>query len=170
MNNSKHKIKIEDILVAHPKKALKWHGKHPSIEDTGLGNTLCFEKWGGRFFFSDEGAVQEAVDKFVEDYTNACEMTENDPTGVNVEVFNFNDMYCLLHIVSTPFGAAWGYNTSRDYARPIEYKVHYVNPTEDEIANKFGCRILVIEPFDDDSYPDYYYRECIDVERRDAHE
>ena len=68
METIRPRIKIEDILVAHPKKRLPWYGKHPSIEDTGRGNTLCYEAWGGRLFFSDEGAVREAVDKFIENY------------------------------------------------------------------------------------------------------
>ena len=68
MGEVKRRTKIEDIIVAYPKKKLNWlRNKHPSIEDTGRGTTLCYEAWGGRLFFSDEGAVREAVDKFVED-------------------------------------------------------------------------------------------------------
>lgn len=160
MNNQMKRIKIEDILVAHPKKHLSWLNKHPSIEDTGRGDTLCCEKWGGRLFYSDKGAVQEAVDKFVEDYLTDCQRAKDDPALEYGEVHNFNELYSLLGILPTPFGEVWGYNTNSDYARDIHFIVKMVNPTEDEIADALGCRILVIEPEEDLYYPDYYDREA----------
>lgn len=161
MNEVKRRTKIEDILVAYPKKTLPWlRNKHPSIEDTGRGTTLCYEAWGGRLFYSDEGAVREAVDKFVEDYTENCRRSEEDPAQTYVEVTNFNDLYALFGILPTHLGDAWGYNSSPDFARDLVFRVEMVYPTENEIADIFGCQVLIIEPYDDNTYPDYYYREC----------
>lgn len=160
MGEVKRRTKIEDIIVAYPKKKLNWlRNKHPSIEDTGRGTTLCYEAWGGRLFFSDEGAVREAVDKFVEDYAEYCRRSEEDPAQIYVEVVNFNDLYALLGILPTHLGDAWGYNSSPDYARDLVFRVEMVYPTENEIADIFGCQVLIIEPYDDNTYPDYYYRE-----------
>lgn len=153
------RIKIEDILVAHPKKRLTWYGKHPSIEDTGRGDTLCYEAWGGRLFFSDEGAVREAVDKFVENYDEMCLRTKEDPAHEYYDVTNFNDLYSLLGILPTHMGDAWGYSSSDDYSQDLHFRVEMVYPTENEIADLFGCQVLIIEPIDQGSYPDFYYRE-----------
>lgn len=153
------RIKIEDILVAHPKKRLMWLGKKPSIEDTGRGDTLCCEKWGCRFFYSDEGAVREAVDKFVDDYIEKCQRALDDPAGEYSDVTNFNELYSLLGILPSPLGDSWGYSTSEGYTVNLDFKVDYVYPTEDEIADAFGCQILMIEPYDTNCYPDFYYRE-----------
>ena len=152
-------VKIEDVLVAHPKKRLPWYGKHPSIEDTGRGDTLCYEAWGGRLFFSDEGAVREAVDKFCENYREMCELVRSDPTHETLDIMNFNDLYSLLGIVPSPFGDVWGYSTSEDYAVNLDFDVDYILPTENEVADAFGCKILRIEPSVSACYPDYYDRE-----------
>ena len=158
-DNQKRGIKIEDILVAHPKKNLPWYGKHPSIEDTGRGTTLCYEAWGGRLFYSDEGAVREAVNKFVEDYTEMCRRSAEDPAHEFYDVTNLNDLYSLLGILPTHLGDAWGYSSSEDYALDLDYRVEMVYPTENEIADLFGCQVLIIEPYNPNSYPDFYYRE-----------
>ena len=158
-NNTRPGYKIEDILVAHPPKYLPWLGKHPSIEDTGRGTTLCYEAWGGRLFYSDEGAVREAVDKFVEEYADMCRRTEEDPAHEYCDVMNFNDLYALLGILPTHLGDAWGYSSSEDYAVMLQFRVEMVYPTENDIADLFGCQVLIIEPYDTRTYPDYYYRE-----------
>lgn len=152
--------RIEELVAVRPRRRLEWCGSHPSIEDTGLGDTLCYEAWGGRLFYSDPGAVQEAVDKWIEDYNEMCRKTEEDPANVMIDVTNFNDLYSLLHILPTHLGDAWGYSSSLDYARDLVFRVEMVYPTENEIADLFGCQVLIIEPCSDDSYPDYYYREC----------
>lgn len=151
--------KIEDIMAAHPQRRLQWCSGHPSIEDTGRGDTLCYEAWGGRLFYSDPEAVKEAVDKWIEDYNEMCRKSEEDPANAFMDVTNFNDLYSLLGILPTHLGDAWGYNSSIDYARDLIFRVEMIYPTENEIADLFGCQILVIEPYDDSSYPDYYYRE-----------
>ena len=158
-NASRPGYKIEDILVAHPPRYIPWMNRHPSIEDTGRGTTLCFESWGSRFFYSDEGAVHESINKFCEDYRRECELARNDPTTAHIDVFNFNDLYVLLGIVPTPFGDAWGYNTCPDYARDVRFRVYTAYPTQNKIADLFGCQILIIEPEEELSYPDYYDRE-----------
>lgn len=155
---------IEDVLVLNPKpkpeKQIPWLKGTPSIEDTGFGKTLCFESWGGRLFYSDEGAVREQVEKFEEDYKTECRRSEEDPAGIYAEVTNFNDLYFLLGILPTPFGDTWGYNSHPKRSRNVHFKVELVKPTENIIADLLGCQVLIIEPEDDESYPDYYYREA----------
>lgn len=158
-DNRKRKIKIQAMLVAHPKKYLNWHGKHPSIEDTGKGDTLCYETWGGRLFFSDPGAVKEETQKFVDDYKENCKRSEEDPAGIFFDVANFNDLYSLYGILPTHLGDAWGYNSSVDYAQDIDFAITLVKPGENEIADLFGREVLIIEPSNDESYPNYYYKE-----------
>lgn len=159
MKQSNRHFKISDLYIAQPKKYFNWHGKLPSVEETGKGDLLCYEAWGGRLFRSDEGAVREAVDKFVDDYRMGRMRTEEDPAHVYMEVYNFNDLYYLLGILPTHFGDAFGYTTVEDYAQDITFRVEFIYPSENEIAEQFGEPILVIEPVDDESYPQYYYKE-----------
>jgi len=149
--------KIEEVLAAHPKRRLQWCNRHPSIEDTGLGDTLCYEAWGGRLFYSDPKAVEEAVEKWIEDYNEMCRKSAEDSANAFDDVTNFNELYSLLGILPTHLGDAWGYNSSVDYARDLDFRVEMVYPNENDIADLFGCQLLVIEPRDDGSYPDYYY-------------
>ena len=153
-------IKIKDMVVAHPTITPKYDKRKLTIEDPGFGDTLCYEAWGGRLFFHDEDMVRDIVKRFEESYAEACLKSAEDPAGVYVEVFNYNDnLYYPLGILPTVLGDAWGYNSAIDYARDLHFNVTLTDPKTSEIAEQFGRPVLVIEPEDDDSYPDYYYRE-----------
>ena len=159
MTQNKRQLKISELYAAHPPKFFDWNGKRPSIEDTGKGDLLCFENWGGRLFRSNEDSVRKAVDKFVNDYTTGCRRSEEDPAHVYTEVYNFNDLYQLLGILPTTFGEAFGYTTSEYYVQNVRFRVEFIYPSKNFIAEQFGEPILLIEPADDESYPQYYYKE-----------
>lgn len=155
----KRQFKICDIPVAKPRDSFFWNGKHPSIEDTGRGDLLCYETWGARLFLSSEDAVRAAVKSFIEEYQQACRNSEEDPAHVYVEVFNFNDLYDKLHILPSTFGDKWGYESDEDHAVHLKFSIYILHPDDHAIASRFGRDVLIIEPADDDSYPDYCNRE-----------
>ena len=155
-------FRIKDIPVAHPpkhKEHIPWVNGSPSIEDTGTGDILCYEAWGARWFFASEEWVRKSVKEFCENYEDMCKRAAEDPAHQYADVANFNDLYRELGISESTLGDAWGYSTSEDYAVDLEFNMEYVYPTENELADRFGCRIFVIEVKDPSCYPDFYYRE-----------
>ena len=155
----KRQLKIQEIMVAKPPKLFDWHGKLPTIEETGKGDLLCYETWGGRLFRDGEESVRKGVDEFVSDYQAACERAAADPTGMSVEVMNFNDLYNKFGILPTALGDAWGYNSDPDRVQDVRFRVEMIYPSTNFIAEQFGEQMLIIEPYYEDSYPDYFYRE-----------
>lgn len=154
------KIKINAIMVAHPPKNFNWRGKLPTVEETGKGDLLCYEAYGGRLFRCSEEAVREAVEKFIDDYATGCLRSAEDPAHLYVEVYNWNDLYYLIGILPTHFGDAQGYSTDPDHAIDgIRMRIEMAYPSNHYIAEKFGEPVLIIEPEDEFSYPDFYYRE-----------
>lgn len=152
-------IKIVDMVKAHPPKTFNWGGRLPTVEETGKGNLLCYEAYGGRLFRSDEGAVREAVEKFIDDYSTACLRSAEDPASVYVEVFSFNDLYNLFGILPTHFGDLFGYSSTPDAVQDLKFRVELCSPKDNFIAEQFGEDVLVIEPFDAYAYPCEYYKE-----------
>ena len=150
--------RIIDIPVGHFQRIGPKKGKLQTVEETGLGNTLCYEAYGGRLFRSDEGAVREAVDKFIEDYVRSCQNLDEDPAHRYYEVYNFNDLYSLLGILPTHFGDRWGYTNSEDYRMSLGFDITYVDDLKDTYFEEIGEPVLVIEPYSD-CYPLEYYRE-----------
>lgn len=165
MNQSKRRIRILDMMVAHPKgydpgenDNLKF-SPEITVEETGRGNLLCYEAYGGRLFRSDEGAVREAVEKFVADYKQACQMLDEDPAHVFFEVYNFNDLYMLLGICQTHFGDQWGYTNVEDWrVDDLDFDVYILEDTAGTMFEKFNEPVLIIEP-GVNSYPMECYRE-----------
>lgn len=149
---------IINIPKGHFRKDLNSGPIRISVEETGRGNLLCYEAYGGRFFRSDEGAVREAVDKFVEDYVKSCQMQDEDPAHMMYEVYNFNDLYSLLGIMPTHFGDRWGYTNSEDYRVDLGFDINLVENLDEPFFDVIKEPILVIEPLSD-SYPMEYYRE-----------
>ena len=158
---SKRALKITDMFVAHPPKeiVIGWNGKLPTVELTGHGDELCYLSWSGRLFRASEEWVRRCVDEFIEDYNNACRMSQADPSGMTFDIFSLNDLYEKFPILISTFGHAWGYNSDEDHAQNIKIDITRVYPSTHEIAARFGEPMIIIEPADDESYPDYYYNE-----------
>lgn len=74
----------------------------PSVEETGRGDLLCFERYSGRWFRSSEVAVRKAI----KDYKKLYE---------DWHTLSYNDFYSLLGIAHTDFGFAYGYPANPDY-------------------------------------------------------
>lgn len=102
-----------------------WEG--PSVEWTGNGTLLCFEGYSGRLFYSSMEAVEKAERDFEELY-EACDYV------------CLNDLYKLLGISETHFGAQWGWARNSDYygSDPIEIR------NFDNVAEN-GENMLIIE-------------------------
>ena len=73
-----------------------------SIEETGYGDTLCYESYSGRWFRSSDVAVASGIDKFKKRWGNG-------------EDLSFNDLYHELGIAMSQFGYEHGYPNHKDY-------------------------------------------------------
>ena len=76
-----------------------WEG--PNVEWTGNGNTLCFEDYSGRMFYSSKEAVEKAISELNDHYHNQG--------GISLNAF-----YALLKIRKTTFGAEMGWKADPD--------------------------------------------------------
>lgn len=74
----------------------------PSVEETGYGDTLCYEGFSGRWFRSSEVAVASAIDRFKDRWNKG-------------EYLAYNDFYSELGIGLTHFGNEFGYANNPDY-------------------------------------------------------
>ena len=155
--------KIVEIPYCHFNKALTWKdGEHPTIEETGHGNLLCYETYGGRLFRASEEWVQKAISTFVENYNRACRMFDEDPAHEYYEVFSFNDLYKLLNIIGSEFGDRFGYTNIEDYRQTLNFCIRKCDDPksikEHMFLSQFDEPILVIEP-GYDSAPFEFFRE-----------
>lgn len=76
-----------------------WEG--PSVEWTGNGNTLCFEDYSGRMFYSSKEAVEKAIAEL--------NMHYHDEGRISLNAF-----YALLRIKKTTFGSEFGWKVDPD--------------------------------------------------------
>lgn len=109
-----NKIKTEASkeLVRENVKYIRSAG--PSVEETGRGDLLCYDAFGGRWFRSTEVDVRRAIDKVCEDFM----------AGYNV---SFNDLYSALGIEETRFGYEFGWVNNPDYYDgPLEFTIDLV--------------------------------------------
>jgi len=133
--------------------------RHITIEETGKGNLLCLDKYGGRLFRSDEGAVRKAIKTFEEDYIRACCMFDEDPAHMYMATYNYNDLYSLLGILPTTFGDQFGYTNVDGYRTDdLQFKIELIDDYSSEFLGKINEPILVFEP-EYGCYPNEFYRE-----------
>lgn len=86
-----------------------------SVEETGLGDTLCFDGYSGRWFRSTPEKVEEAIQTFQEEYKN----------GMGYSCC-LNDLYKLLGIEATHFGYQMGWpGACEPDGNPDEYDLYY---------------------------------------------
>lgn len=95
----------------------------PSIEQTGKGNLLCFEGYGGRIFRSSYDAVKEDIALFVEKYYNG-------------EYVSLNDLYAQLGLIQTTFGSQYGWSPSEEYKVTLRFNLEMAEP--DEISDVYA--------------------------------
>ena len=108
----------------------------PSIEYTGKGNLLCYDAYGGRWFRSSKKAVEEAVNMFIEDYYNG-------------NVLNYNNLYALLGISQTDFGAQYGYSSSDIYRINLKFHIEYLSTDAIKHGNKINNMDIEFADFDE---------------------
>ena len=85
-----------------------------TVEETGKGNTLCFDGYSGRWFYSSEEAVREDMKRFANRFEEG-------------EHVNLNDMYTELGIHTSDFGESWGYVPNSDI-----YSIRFREDADDE--------------------------------------
>lgn len=117
----------------------------PSIEETGRGDLLCLENFGGRTFRSSETNVIEAVD-CAQQMIGEC----ND--------FFFNYLYELLGISWSDFGRRFGFPGDEGYADAKMFDTTYYDVGEFCMGpGQYNAEpILVIDVLET---PDYMYLE-----------
>lgn len=71
-------------------------------EETGFGDTLCYEGYSGRWFRSSEEAVKEALKNFSDRFQRG-------------EWVHLNDLYNEFGILESHFGWQFGYPATDDY-------------------------------------------------------
>lgn len=130
-------------------------------EPTGIGNLLCYDSWGGRFFRCTEEHVRKCVQEFVEDYKLYCRALDEDPAHAFYETLNWNDLYAKYPIAPSPFGDKYGYTNAEDYRQDIKIMVtlYSAEDLKNTVFALYNEPILVIEPADQYSYPNDYYLE-----------
>lgn len=102
-------------------------------EDTGNGDLLCYDGWGGRWFYSSEDAVNMALCEYNQDFMDGTYLS-------------YNDLYKAWGIAETHFGWSWGYVPDPDYYdMPLMFSVRKV-----EGFMRLDEPVLVIEPL---TYP-----------------
>jgi len=98
----------------------------PSVEETGKGDLLCFEEYGGRWFRSEELPVNDAVAAFkqkFEDGNNVC----------------FNDLYKFLDISESKFGCQATYINNPHYYDAIpDIDTYMVSAGDVSMKQVFG--------------------------------
>jgi hypothetical protein len=116
--------------------------KHPSFEETGNGDLICFEGYSGRWFKSSEEAVREAMQRVADRFGDG-------------EYLAYNDIYDELGIVKTHFGNEFGYAPGSDF---FDFNFYYdvdVIPYEDLTPDTKpgipeGAPVLIIDIY---TYP-----------------
>lgn len=84
------------------KKAIPTKTAGPSVEETGRGDLLCYEGYSGRWFRSDEVAVNEGIKRFNSRWKSG-------------EYLGLNDLYHEFGIARTHFGNQYGWANHMDY-------------------------------------------------------
>lgn len=131
----------------------------PSIEETGNGNLLCLDSYGGRLFRSSEKAVREAIKSFEDEYAKSCCMFDEDPAHMFMVTYNYNDLYSKLGIMPTDFGEQYGYTNVDGYRTDdLKFNIKIMDDYESTFLGVLNEPILVIEP-EYGCYPNEYYME-----------
>ncbi len=126
-------------------------------EDTGKGDLLCYEAYGGRWFYSSEEAVRKSLDEFNERFINGgSEISRRFFKG---EYLCLNDLYDMWGITTTHFGHQYGWappsGTDYDYYDgPINWDVEKL-----EGFMQLDEPVLVIEPATPADYPMMCWQE-----------
>ena len=123
--------------------------KHAKVliypEDTGNGDLLCFDAFGGRWFYSSEDAVNMALCELNDEFMNESIELDNDSV-LRGGYRCYNDLYQKWGISETHFGWIWGWPPNPDYFDgPILWRVQKV-----EGFQQLDEPVLIIEPL---TYP-----------------
>lgn len=115
MERKKSPIKLVDAIVARPTFGINYREKAIYAEPTGKGNLLIIEGYFGRQFRSDQGCVDEELDKYSEMYRELCRQYDEDPAHEFYEVLAYNELYFLHGLIPNVAGGDWGYTNTPDY-------------------------------------------------------
>ena len=136
----------EEVLEDIRKSVDEKHAKvliYP--EDTGNGDLLCFDAFGGRWFYSSEDAVNMALCELNDEFMNESIELDNDSV-LRGGYRCYNDLYQKWGISETHFGWMWGWPPNPDYFDgPILWRVQKV-----EGFQQLDEPVLIIEPL---TYP-----------------
>ena len=115
-------------------------------EDTGNGDLLCFDAFGGRWFYSSEDAVNMALFELNDEFMNETIQISNNGDVIRGGYRCYNDLYQKWGISETCFGWTWGWAPNSDYYDgPILWSVRKV-----EGFQELDEPVLIIEPL---TYP-----------------
>lgn len=115
-------------------------------EDTGNGDLLCFDAFGGRWFYSSEDAVNMALFELNDEFMNETIQISNNGDVIRGGYRCYNDLYQKWGISETHFGWIWGWAPNSDYYDgPILWSVRKV-----EGFQELDEPVLIIEPL---TYP-----------------
>ena len=117
--------------------------------ETGYGDTLFYDGWGGRFFRSSIEEVLDGIKRFNESYN--IQTPENGDKIICCPV-SMNDYYSYMHLPVTGLGQNMGFPANEDWIKPGTIlidpdKIYRV--TEAELLDaprNCGEDIYVIEP------------------------
>ena len=150
---------VVKALDEEPKFKKPW--VFQSVEDTGNGDLLCYDMWGGRLFRSSLDAVEQAQARFNdmrdEDGFD-CQLTNGDYKSYPASL-SMNDLYNEYGMLRTQLGHQYGWPADDDYypTRRIKFinTMIKVDDLDDDTKRQFNEDILVVEIGED-----YYPMEC----------
>lgn len=136
--------------------AVKMWTPTASVEDTGLGNTLCYFEYSGRWFKSDRCAVVQQLHDFNTDLTHELATTEYG--GYR----NLNDIYAALGLTRDQFGDLFGWAPEYyDEKDGILFNYWMTDKYRDYFGEWHDCSILVISIDTERGYaPFECYGDC----------
>lgn len=129
---------LEKIRVATDEKIAEHYFRSagPSVEETGRGDLLCYEKYSGRWFRSCENAVEVGMKEFKNDYDGYMPLS-------------YNNLYFELGITETTFGDRFGYPTDHEFYGdvPFQYQLKMFETGSFKLGNNMynDEPILVID-------------------------
>ena len=152
---------VEKKANEKPKPFTMW--KSQTIEETGHGDEIFIDEWGGRVFKSSMEHVQAGIIKVNTERDEGMDLPFADGKEVNFPVATaFNDFYIAWDIEPTGLGASFGYPASDDWynSRTIEFEIITLEQKDMDpvMWERYGQRIHLIS-LDPDYYPMAAYLE-----------
>ena len=137
MAGNKSQIKLVNAIIARPTFGINYREKAIYAEPTGKGDLLIVEGFFGRQFRSEQGCVDEELDRYSEMYRELCRRYDEDPAKEYCEVQSWNELYFLHGIIPNVAGGNWGYANTPDYrVQDIDWDRRMV--TDGEWREMFG--------------------------------